>query len=116
MTNCFAMKGDLPIEFSWTLNGKSVANIHGVIVTNLKRSSQINIESVDFKHSGEYICYAKNSAGTSSHISFFNVNGILILQRVKFFMYNLAYVSISKSFFLPQYHLKYLLLILVKKA
>lgn len=75
MANCFAVKGDLPIEITWSLNGRSITEIHGVFLSNLKRSNQLSIDSVAFEHAGEYTCTAKNSVGSNSYSTMLNVNG-----------------------------------------
>lgn len=76
MTNCLVNKGDFPIEITWTLNGKSIENLMGLTIINAnRRSSQLNIESVQAQHAGEYVCLAKNSAGTTHHSAYLHVNG-----------------------------------------
>lgn len=76
---CAIFKGDLPINITWTLNGHNVNDFEGVDAGNTKRrTSQLTIESVQAHHSGEYTCFAKNSAGTAQYSSFLNVNGIMV--------------------------------------
>lgn len=75
VANCIVTKGDLPIKIKWTLNGKAIQKIHGVSLSNTKRSSQINIESVYFEHAGNYTCIANNSAGYDTYSTILNVNG-----------------------------------------
>lgn len=87
MANCLVLKGDLPIEIFWTLNEKPIEEIHGVSVTNMKRSSQISIESVYSEHAGEYTCSANNTAGFSSYSAVLNVNGIFFFNLEFFFIY-----------------------------
>lgn len=77
MTNCLVNKGDFPIEISWTLNDRPTSNIIGLTITNAnKRSSQLNIESVQANHAGEYVCIAKNFAGIAKYSAHLHVNGI----------------------------------------
>lgn len=111
MTNCLVMKGDLPIKFLWNLNGKPVEEVHGVSVTNLKRSSQLSIESVSSEHAGEYTCIANNSAGYSSYTAVLNVNGTLIKSLICYFLvyFLLFYFQYCKLSILILIYLDFLL-------
>lgn len=73
---CTVHKGDFPIDIDWTLNNRSVKFYQGISVmrTN-KRISQLSIDSVQAEHAGEYICNAKNSAGTAKQSAHLHVNG-----------------------------------------
>lgn len=73
---CTISKGDNPLNITWTLNGRKIINFNGIAVSNSKRISSLSIESVREEHSGEYVCYASNLAGTSSSSAVLNVNGI----------------------------------------
>lgn len=76
IATCTVIKGDFPMDITWTLNDKSVKDVHGVSVIHTKRSSQVSIDSVVFEHTGEYTCAAKNAAGYSTYSAVLNVNGI----------------------------------------
>lgn len=73
---CTISKGDNPLNIYWELNGHKIENINGILVSNSKRISSLSIESVKEEHSGRYVCYATNLAGTSSSSALLNVNGI----------------------------------------
>lgn len=74
---CIVSKGDYPVDFAWFLNNRTVKDIAGIsIVRTNKRISQLNIESVDAEHAGEYTCLAKNSAGSVKYSTSLLVNGI----------------------------------------
>lgn len=73
---CTISKGDVPLNITWTLNGKPVSYYSGIVINTGKRVSSLLIESVEGIHSGEYVCYASNKAGTSSYSSFLNIKGI----------------------------------------
>lgn len=76
---CAISKGDLPINITWTLNGRSITEFDGIDTgTTKSRTSQLTIESVQAHHSGKYTCFAHNLAGTDYYSSFLNVNGSLI--------------------------------------
>lgn len=85
MANCLVAKGDLPIEIMWTLNSQSVAFINGITLNNLKRSSQITIDSVHFEHAGEYTCRAKNSVGATVYSVTLHVNGIYTYLNISWY-------------------------------
>lgn len=78
IVSCAVTKGDLPLEISWLLNGKSVGDVIGITVDgSRKRVSQLTIESVSAEHAGEYTCLAKNKAGSTTFSATLNVNGII---------------------------------------
>lgn len=74
--NCHVSKGDLPFKFSWTLNGLSVDKYTDISVGRFgKKTSSLNIESVDEHHAGNYTCFVMNKAGTTSHTAELVVKG-----------------------------------------
>lgn len=74
---CAVTKGDYPIKFSWSHNGKTIELTSGISITKTnKRISTLSIESVDAHHRGNYTCIAKNFAGTVSYSAELNINGI----------------------------------------
>ncbi|KAI4496436.1 hypothetical protein M0804_000246 [Polistes exclamans] len=70
------VKGDVPIEISWALNGEPIgpdsSDIN--IVATTRKNSILSIESVAARHAGEYTCSASNKAGATSHSSTLVVN------------------------------------------
>lgn len=72
---CTVLKGDPPLNITWSLNGAPIGKNDGITIMKLKRFSTLNIDSVQDIHSGEYTCSAKNSAGVASHSAMLNVNG-----------------------------------------
>jgi len=76
---CSILKGDLPIEIRWSLNGEIITRLThpDVIITNSgKKSSFLTIESVTARHAGEYSCVASNLVGSVSRSAALSVNGI----------------------------------------
>lgn len=73
---CTVSKGDFPIEIGWLLNNRPVTDLDGISVmrTN-KRISQLSIDSVQAHHCGDYVCIAKNKAGSTSYTATLHVNG-----------------------------------------
>ncbi|XP_032672555.1 Down syndrome cell adhesion molecule-like protein Dscam2 isoform X8 [Odontomachus brunneus] len=74
---CTIVKGDLPIDMSWALNGEPITREnHGdvSISSTSKRVSVITIEAVSARHAGEYTCTASNAAGATSYSATLAVN------------------------------------------
>ncbi|XP_071865658.1 Down syndrome cell adhesion molecule 1 isoform X21 [Bombus fervidus] len=74
---CTVVKGDLPIEVAWALNGEPITNKnHGdiTIQSTGKRVSLMTIEAVSGRHAGEYTCTASNAAGATSYSAILAVN------------------------------------------
>ncbi|XP_076297106.1 Down syndrome cell adhesion molecule 1 isoform X24 [Lasioglossum baleicum] len=73
---CAIIKGDLPIEISWALNGEPIERKRWDIniLATTKKNSILSIESVAARHAGEYTCSASNKAGATSHSATLVVN------------------------------------------
>ncbi|XP_029175722.1 Down syndrome cell adhesion molecule-like protein Dscam2 isoform X8 [Nylanderia fulva] len=73
---CAILKGDLPIEIMWALNGEPIrpdrSDIN--ILATTRKNSILSIESVAARHAGEYTCSASNKAGATSHSTTLAVN------------------------------------------
>ncbi|XP_025152796.1 Down syndrome cell adhesion molecule-like protein Dscam2 isoform X46 [Harpegnathos saltator] len=73
---CAILKGDLPIEIMWALNGEPIqpdrSDIN--ILATTRKNSILSIESVAARHAGEYTCSASNKAGATSHSATLAVN------------------------------------------
>lgn len=76
--SCMIVKGDLPINIKWTLNGQPLINgENGVTIAKLTaKSSILNIGSVEKEHRGLFRCHAENMAGIAEYSSELHVNGI----------------------------------------
>lgn len=74
---CLVPKGDLPLDIYWTLNSALiVSGEHGFSVMKMnKRTSSLNIESLEAFHRGIYKCIANNSAGHAEYMANLQVNG-----------------------------------------
>ena len=73
---CYVSKGDVPLEITWTLNGKSLGSQSGVSITPIgERTNILTIASVKATHAGEYTCLVKNMAGSASHTATLYING-----------------------------------------
>ncbi|KAJ8967482.1 hypothetical protein NQ314_002796 [Rhamnusium bicolor] len=82
---CSINSGDLPVAFSWMLNGKPVKEIDGYSVVGVgKKTSVLSIESVSEIHAGNYTCLAANKAGLSSYSTELVVKVIPRLQPFTF--------------------------------
>ncbi|KAL6435024.1 hypothetical protein ACFW04_005260 [Cataglyphis niger] len=74
---CSILKGDLPIEIQWSLNGELITRLShpDIIITNTgKKTSVLTIESVTARHAGEYSCVASNLVGSVSRSAILSVN------------------------------------------
>lgn len=73
---CLVADGDLPIEITWELNGRNIAEYHEISTSKVgKRSSILAIESVSHINAGNYSCKSKNKAGESEYVTQLYVNG-----------------------------------------
>ncbi|XP_029665490.1 Down syndrome cell adhesion molecule-like protein 1 homolog [Formica exsecta] len=74
---CSILKGDLPIEIRWSLNGELITRLThlDITITNTgKKTSVLTIESVTARHAGEYSCVASNLVGSVSRSAILSVN------------------------------------------
>lgn len=74
---CSVLKGDLPIEIEWALNGDIVRRDRTDIniVATTRKNSILSIDSVTPEHSGVLECLVSNAAGSTSHSAILEVNG-----------------------------------------
>lgn len=71
-------KGDLPANFSWSLNGRPISqgNKMGIAIGSMSRKMTIlSIDSVNGTHRGIYVCHVENLAGHANHSATLDVNG-----------------------------------------
>ena len=74
---CIVTKGDEPLKITWALHGHTVSSEAGLSTTTLgTRTSMLTIQSVGYRHSGQYTCTASNLAGARSQSVDLKVNGI----------------------------------------
>ncbi|XP_045447571.1 Down syndrome cell adhesion molecule-like protein Dscam2 [Melitaea cinxia] len=75
--SCAVSKGDQPLNITWVFNGNIVSkrNDLGIVLTNVNRKTSIlNIDSVNGIHRGTYYCVATNPAGSVNHSAILEVN------------------------------------------
>lgn len=73
---CSVSDGDLPMTIDWLLNGKQLEDYPEISTSKMgRRSSFLAIESVSYTHAGNYTCFARNQAGSSSFVAELQVNG-----------------------------------------
>jgi len=82
--NCVVPKGDLPLDIYWTLNSALIVNgeLGFTLVRLNKRTSSLNVDSLEAVHRGSYKCIANNSAGYAEYVSTLDVNGLFDLISI----------------------------------
>ena len=102
---CAILKGDLPIEITWSLNGEPISRDRSDInvLATTRKNSILSIESVAARHAGEYTCAASNKAGATSHSAILAVNGTFPLRQRRVFSL-LLHSSLSLSLSLSYTH------------
>ena len=74
--SCIVSRGDLPVTITWSLHGATIADEVGISTAQVgPRASFLSIESVGYRHNGEYTCRARNAAGTRTRSASLRVNG-----------------------------------------
>lgn len=76
--SCTIIKGDLPVNLTWSFNDVPLLDYGRgdvSIINNNKRVSFLSIDSVSARHAGKYKCTAANAAGAHSHTALLVVNG-----------------------------------------
>ncbi|CAH0555675.1 unnamed protein product [Brassicogethes aeneus] len=65
---CAISNGDMPVKFSWMLNGKPIYNDEKFTIGSFgKKVSVLSIDNLSEEHIGNYTCLAANRAGISSY-------------------------------------------------
>ncbi|XP_076265873.1 Down syndrome cell adhesion molecule 1 isoform X6 [Rhynchophorus ferrugineus] len=65
---CFVASGDMPIDFSWMLNGEPIHKFDDITISSVgKKISILSIDGVSKRHVGNYTCIATNRAGFFSY-------------------------------------------------
>lgn len=74
---CSISSGNIPVQFSWFLNGNPVENIEGITVGKFgTKTSVLSIENLAEVHAGNFTCLAQNIAGLTSYSAGLVVKGI----------------------------------------
>lgn len=74
---CGILSGDMPIIFSWFLNGKPINAIDNINIGSFgKKTSVLAIDNVKESHTGNYSCVVQNRAGLSSYSAQLVVKGL----------------------------------------
>ncbi|KAK4008603.1 hypothetical protein OUZ56_013738 [Daphnia magna] len=73
-TQCIALKGDTPLNFTWTFHGDTSTFQTGVVTASVgQRSSALMIDSVSPNHAGTYTCTVRNQASSASYSTVLSV-------------------------------------------
>ncbi|XP_046638885.1 Down syndrome cell adhesion molecule-like protein Dscam2 isoform X24 [Daphnia pulicaria] len=74
-TQCLALKGDTPLNFTWTFHGDESTFHAGVVTTSAgQRGSVLIIDSVTTHHSGTYTCTVRNQVASASYSTVLSVS------------------------------------------
>lgn len=74
---CNVKRGDEPLKVTWSLKGDVISSEPAITTTMIgSRTSILIINSVGYRHSGEYTCIAQNNAGSDYYATALKVNGI----------------------------------------
>ena len=96
---CVVSAGDLPIDFTWLLNGrrlKTSAQLGYTSVVVSHQTSLLIIANVGIDQAGNYTCLVNNSAGHASTSIQVKVNGnLMCLETVALFA---IFFSISSNY------------------
>lgn len=77
---CSITSGDLPVVFTWMLNGAPIRTEDGITSSAFgKKTSVLSIDSLTEIHAGNYTCLASNKAGMTSYTAELVVKGTLRL-------------------------------------
>lgn len=80
---CGISQGDLPLEITWTKDGRSLAQLPAVAVKELDTfSSVLILTDLGAVHSGYYQCHVRNAAGVASYGTHLYVQGKSSMQLV----------------------------------
>ncbi|XP_071644258.1 Down syndrome cell adhesion molecule 1 isoform X3 [Temnothorax longispinosus] len=74
---CSILKGDMPMDISWSFDGVPIdtSKDTGITITKIsKHLSTLSIDGVSARHAGEYACSASNLAGSVSRSTTLTVN------------------------------------------
>ena len=73
---CSVLRGDPPVSITWSLAGKDVTSDPAMSTTQLGGSASfLSIESIGYRHEGNFTCTASNKAGAVSYTAVLRVNG-----------------------------------------
>lgn len=72
---CLVSDGDLPLNITWTFQGKKLLSGDRTVTSIGNRASLLLIDSVSEVQSGNYTCTAQNWAGASHYTASLHVYG-----------------------------------------
>lgn len=86
-TQCLAVKGDTPLNITWTFHGDVTAFQTGVVTASVgQRGSALIIDSVTTNHAGTYTCTVRNQVASASYSTILSVSGLFKTRIVNIFI------------------------------
>lgn len=80
-TQCLAVKGDTPLNITWTFHGDVTTFQTGVVTASVgQRGSALIIDSVTTNHAGIYTCTVRNQVASASYSTVLSVSGLFTAQ------------------------------------
>ncbi|KAG8244655.1 hypothetical protein J6590_017600 [Homalodisca vitripennis] len=76
---CFVSEGDSPLDITWSVEGSSDSSRQGLSTLKGAKVNMLMIDSVEYRHSGNYTCSASNPAGV---VTFTTTLEIHVLPRI----------------------------------
>ncbi|KAG5890611.1 hypothetical protein JTB14_005121 [Gonioctena quinquepunctata] len=101
---CYVSKGDIPLNITWLLNGKKIQNTFGINMISIgTKTNLLTINSVQAEHAGVYTCRASNKGGEVEQNAELFINGTILNNNVRIFLYmhHLLYIPVFLSLVLP---------------
>jgi len=96
---CIVVSGDLPIHFSWLLDGHSLTSSDSVSIVNVAQQTGLLImRQVTLEQAGKYTCRVNNSAGVSEVEAEVRVKGMRLRFDHPFNFFAFCTLSLSLGF------------------
>lgn len=90
--SCILQKGNLPVQFEWLKDGKSIQTSTNIEIDTSKKSSALILQSLTMSEGGNYTCRASNSFGFDQSTSHLVVEGSITICSSSFLYLFISFV------------------------